>query len=215
MASLYAGSHIPTTPYCPPVEDSQWPFPTRRWLVSICGQKRTWKGCIALAAREQAGCWGILGTPEDLLLAELEAPSVDLWLHGLLSGFRTTVQQDSSASAQALVLPAIPHTVPWASWMWYFCRGGTHPSTSCQRSGMTCAPPGRGQSRVSSGHCREPLGRGLGHDGWASPGHLKSCLWDTQTAGQSPRMITHSSYQASLTGPLVVLLLSLQQHLES
>lgn len=35
------------------------------------------EGCIALAAREQAGCWGILGTPEDLLFAELEAPSVD------------------------------------------------------------------------------------------------------------------------------------------
>lgn len=78
LASLYAGCHIPTTPYCPPVEDSQWPFPTRWWLVLIWGQKKTWKGCIALAAREQAGCWGILGTPEDLLFAELEAPSVDL-----------------------------------------------------------------------------------------------------------------------------------------
>lgn len=92
---------------------------------------------------------------------------MDLWLHGLLSGFRTTVQQDSSASARP-GSSAMLHTVlgpPGCG-----TSAGRDPSINefNQRSGMTCAPPGRGQSRVSSGHCREPLDAGLGHDGWAS-----------------------------------------------
>lgn len=159
------------------------------------------EGLHSFSSKEQAGCWGILGTPEILLLAELEAPSVDLWLHGLLSGFRTTVQQDSSASAQALVLPAIPHTVPWASGCG--TSAGEGPSInelSAVRHDLCTTRGGAKQSQLRP--LQEPLGpRPPGMMDGASPNAEGSVCGHAPAWLVNPQDDPHSSHQASLTGP--------------
>lgn len=118
------------------------------------------------------------------------------------------VQQDSSFS------PRFLHQGP-ASLGPAGCgtSAGRDPSIKVPPSARHSPHPTQRGQTASTGP-QKTASRSPGHDGWASPCTVSPCLWDTQTAGQSPGTITHPGYQATRTGPQVGLLLSLRQHLE-
>lgn len=118
------------------------------------------------------------------------------------------VQQDSSFS------PRFLHQGP-ASLGPAGCgtSAGRDPSIKVPPSARHSPHPTQRGQTASTGP-QKTASRSPGHDGWASPCTVSPCLWDAQTAGQSPGTITHPGYQATRTGPQVGLLLSLRQHLE-